>query len=180
MNQLKAGILGKFAADGHLFKNKKHGDYRVGFSDGFLNTQLKRNLEIIFKVPVNICRDKRNHAIDLKINRKEVWSWFHKYFGDKNCYSVHIPSIVFQSNQRIQRAFLKGYLYGDGYRRFHYKRNKLSKCTWVVKTVSKQMASDLLRLLRKLNCPIISCKKRFYPSKTRNNSPYYEILLHYL
>ena len=178
MNKIEAEILGKFAADGHLYKEKNKGHYEIGFSDGFLNTQLKKNLETTFKVPVNIYRDKRSYAKYLKIFRKEVWSWFYKYFGEKTCYSVHIPSIIFQSDIEIQQAFLFGYLHGDGWRQFHYSRNKLSKCTWVVKTVSKQMASDLLRLLKNLNWPVVSCKKRFYPSKTRNNSPYYEIVLH--
>ncbi len=167
MNKIEAEILGKFAADGWLYKKKNVGHYEIGFADGFINTKLKKKLETIFKVPVNICRDKRSHSIELKIYRKKAWSWFYKYFGEKTCYSVHIPLAIFQGNLEIQQAFLNGYIYGDGYKRYP------NGVSWEVKTVSKQMASDLLRLLENLNWPIASCKKRFYPSKTRNNSPYY-------
>ena len=167
MNKIEAEILGKFAADGWLCKRKNKGDYQVGFADGFVNIQLKKNLETIFKVPVSICREEQSHAVELKIFRKEVWSWFYEYFGKKTCYSVHIPSVIFQSNLGIQQAFLNGYVYGDGYKRCP------NGSSWEIKTVSKQMASDLLRLLKNLDWPIASCKKRFYPSKTRNNSPYY-------
>ena len=172
MNKIEAEILGKFAADGWLYKNKKKGDYRIGFSDGFVNVELYKNLEIIFKVPIGIYRDKRNSAVTLQINRKEVWSWFYKYFGEKTCYSVHIPSIIFRSDLEIQQAFLLGYIHGDGYKRYS------NGVSWEIKTVSEQMASDLLHLLKNLNWPIVSCKKRFYPSKTRNNSPYYVTTFH--
>lgn len=140
--------LGYFIADGYLYTNENHYDYKVGFAFNKNEKNLINDLTNISQSTFNGYKPPiyyRNGKAEIMFRRKEIFNFYKKLLGDvafKPAKQKRIPQKIFNVAQKPRREFIKGYLAGD---------SGVTKSRWLM--------SDLLYAYL-LETIVASCSKR--------------------
>ncbi|MFW6311074.1 MAG: hypothetical protein ACOC1K_02440 [Nanoarchaeota archaeon] len=119
MDENLASMIGAFIADGHLrFRNTKRGKrYEFVFREEYYSnvSVLARWINSSFDIGVQPKKEKNHYSI--YISNKIIFRYFTKFFEfkpGKKTETVKIPSIIFNSSNKIKTALIKGILMFDG------------------------------------------------------------------
>tara|TARA_Y100000310_G_scaffold345857_1_gene471563 strand:+ start:12583 stop:17358 length:4776 start_codon:yes stop_codon:yes gene_type:complete len=113
-----ARLLGYFIADGHLHAKQGH-YYKIEFTLGTKDTEIIEDLKQITQKKFNKKISIRKHHTNcyrLTINGKEPYEIFVKLLGrvtNKKAKEKRVPTIIFDSNRKIRKAFIEAYIKGD-------------------------------------------------------------------
>jgi len=138
-------LIGKYIADGWLFKRKNNGDYRTIISFEKNNEEIKEfanKVEGMYHFHIS----EERTAYKAYINNKELFD-FLKLFG-KYAYGKFIPNFVLNLPKNLLKNFVEGYLVSDG----HADKNTIR-----FSTTSEQLALGMQNCIHKAynkNCTI--------------------------
>lgn len=156
-------IAGLFAADGSM--QKEHicfwGNPKA--DRDFYDKHLTKLFYNAFKINIRPHEKQSNYVYGFYICKKEIINFFNKVLEfpiGKKTYTVKVPKIIYHNdNKDILRAFLRGFLAGDGCLTFDKRRGKAQEILKIVHTypriqitsVSKEIILQLSQMLLKLN-----------------------------
>lgn len=163
LNSKFAFIAGWFLAEGFVNKEKKYGHRSIGICASLNEENLIKMfcdyIYDLFNIKVDYHKYESKGVYEATISNRKIASIFQSLFGSCS-YDKFIDPDLFTSNPDFITRLLAAYVEGDGC--VSRKRNVLS-----IKTVSKQLAMDIERLL--LNNNIRSSVKK---SRNGNYSHY--------
>ncbi|MFH7882423.1 MAG: LAGLIDADG family homing endonuclease, partial [Candidatus Aenigmatarchaeota archaeon] len=151
-----AELLGLYCAEGHISKYKKRPpSFHLVFSFGKKEKKpIEKTVKILketFKIEPKIV--KRKTTITVEMGKTSIALFFKLLCGD-NCKNKEVPSFILYSNKSIIRAFIKGFLEGDGW----VGKNAIDLCT-----TSKKLAFGIYFLFLRLGI-----LPSFYEIKPKN------------
>jgi radical SAM protein with 4Fe4S-binding SPASM domain len=163
-----ARFLGLFVAEGCISKSKNRNlstSVRLSFNakkEQHLAAESKMFFKDIFGLEAAIRQN--NSAVNVDLTNSALGCFFEKMCG-KGAHNKFVhPLILFNSNPEIRKAFLEGYLAGDGCVTSHNGgRTRVVACN----TVSKKLAFGLQQLMLSLRILPTICRREQPSSSIR-------------
>ncbi|MDI6807085.1 MAG: hypothetical protein QMD14_04755, partial [Candidatus Aenigmarchaeota archaeon] len=137
-------LLGFFAAEGHLDKNRI--EFYLGREERTIAEEIENCVQNLFGLNVKISSFKQ-HEIEVRVDGVLLPLIF-KYVLDtgENAKNKKLPWIVLNCDEEAQKEFLKAYIIGDGNKR-------MREHLFEVVTVSNDLANGILYLATILGIP---------------------------
>jgi len=146
IDEQTAYILGMYVAEGSSYTGEKN--YKLTFTFGKCDFDKNRPTEVkeYFKkyFNKNVTINDRATSIQVSVNDIFITSLFDK-ICNKGAHNKVIPNVIFNSPTSVVKEFLNGYL-GDA---------AINKKTVTYTTVSQELATDVIYLLRMLGVPSV-------------------------
>lgn len=136
-------LIGYFLAEGHVTNIINQVGFSFNIKEVDYINDCKNILSQITKKPISI-RHPNSGSTQILIHSKEWATFFDNFCGKKK--NKHIPEFSWELSKELFLEMLRGYIRGDAH--------KLDEFSIVIKSVSKQLTSELIWLC-KLNG--ISC-----------------------
>ena len=157
LNTETAWILGLYVAEGCVVHSDK--DLRIQITLGWKEVEkVEKVVKIFKKLGYSPWIINSGSAYQINISSPILARAFGDWCGD-NCYNKQIPEFIMRhKDPEIVKAFLRGYLEGDGY--WDGKKNR-----WDAVTTSKVLAMQLQLLLARLGIP---SSIHVWPKRERN------------
>ncbi len=134
-----ARLLGYYVAEG--FSNDQGIFFNFGSHEKELIEDCEKCIEHVFKIKPTIGAAHKT-ATRIRIYSKVIKNLFDTWEIGDNAQNKKIPYFVFNFENNLKKEFLKGYIYGDGYRRRGYET--------IAVTVSEELITDLSYMLSSL------------------------------
>lgn len=147
LNDDLAYILGEWVADGSTSSTSVSFNLR----DADRAEVLREKYEKVFGAPARVRTGKKIHEVITTRGEQIIVKMFRKLCG-KYSSGKHVPDCVASATDNAKRAFVAGYMAGDGCVLTHPQYGtKMFRC----RTVSDRLANELVDLLASLGyCPI--------------------------
>jgi hypothetical protein len=148
-----AGLLGLWIAEGSfggLYKDEPRSMFIAQSPDNPKRVEIEK---IFDGLPSEVKLIKRGKGYEVNCRRLVKYLWDELGLGGTHCDDKFIPSVFKELSVPYLKAFLNGYLLGDG----SYHRNQ-----WIGFTTSKRLADDLQEVIHKVgwSCTVTEYKRK--------------------
>ena len=183
-------VIGRYVADGHSSttnlqsrgsKSKSVGrrTYKVVISCGkHKESQMD---DFIAKIGYTVTKAEERTVIRYIISDKKLWE-FIQHFG-RGAGNKEIPSFLLDAPSDIIKAFIQGYISGDGCR-IHSEKSRGNKNMIQFTTISEKLAYGIIQLIQKVygTQPSISKhnaqSKKIIEGREVNQNPFFTVRFH--
>jgi hypothetical protein len=163
-------LIGMYLAEGgRIGRKNKQSDglcFSLNVTEVLLAEQIRSAIKHVFGVADECIKDRKrkNHNVRLVTVNNVVIARFFNNIINANLYNKYIPQFIFNSNNDVKLATIRGWLDGDG----HLDLNKRNNSQWYrLKLTGTSASSQLLNDMFRLS---LTCKLRPHITRRKKAS----------